>query len=37
LDFGTIITILLIVLVAANVGLFLGTLARFKRSNLILS
>ena len=37
LDFGTIIAILLIVLVAANVGLFLGTLARFKRSNLILS
>lgn len=37
LNFGSIIVIFLIVLVAANIGLFLGTLARFQRSKLILS
>ncbi len=37
LDFETIIAILLIVLVAANIGLFLSALARFRRSKLILS
>jgi ABC-2 type transport system permease protein len=37
LDFDTIIVIFLIFLVAANIGLFLGALARFRRSKLILS
>lgn len=37
LDFESIIAIFLIVLVAANIGLFLNALARFRRSKLILS
>ncbi|MFN2146173.1 MAG: ABC transporter permease [Anaerolineales bacterium] len=37
LNFESIITIFLVVLVAANIGLFLGATARFKRSKLILS
>jgi ABC-2 type transport system permease protein len=36
-DFESIIAIFLIVLVAANIGLFLGAVVRFRRSKLILS
>lgn len=37
LDFEAIVAIFLVVLAAANIGLFFGAWARFKRSNLILS